>query len=324
MAVLCAAGLLALGACGSSDPAAKDAAATPTSSAAPSGDASSAAPSPSPTPTPTPRDPLAEAVEDLAPSDLPPVAPPAQAPAPQDGEVLGADVSWPQCPAGMGIPQKKSHGAPMPIPEAQYVVIGLTNGPGFYPNPCLAGQVAWVRDRHLMAAAYAVVSYPEDRHLREHGRNGPFDAGTREGRLANVGYQQARYNVASMQQAGLRTPIVWIDVEPVPDFEWTGDLAANGAVVTGTAQGYRDAGYAIGVYSTPALWDVVVGDLALGVPEWRAAGQTSRDEARSRCGPDWVIQGGESVLGQWVEADRDQNITCPGVAADLARWFHQY
>ena len=228
--------------------------------------------------------------------------------------MLGADVSWPQCPAGMGIPQKKSHGAPMPVPEAQYVVIGLTNGPGFYPNPCLASQVAWVRDRHLMASAYAVVSYPEDRHLREHADNGPFDGGTPEGQLANVGYQQAKFNVASMQQAGLRTPVVWIDVEPVPDFEWTGDLAANAAVVRGTARGYQDAGYTIGVYSTPALWDLVVGDLALGVPEWRAAGQTSRDEARSRCGPDWVIQGGEAVLGQWVEADRDQNITCPGVA----------
>ena len=126
-----------------------------------------------------------------------------------------------------------------------------------------------------------------------------------------------------MQRAGLRTPVVWIDVEPVPDFEWTTDLAANAAVVTGTARGYQDAGYAIGTYSTPALWDVVVGDLALGIPEWRAAGQTSRDEARNRCGPDWVIQGGEAVLGQWVEADRDQNITCPGVG-DLAKWFHQY
>ena len=321
-AALCAAGMLALGACGSSEPA-DDAAASPSPTAAPSGDASSA-PAPPPEPTPTPRDPLAEAVEDLAPSELPEGTPPVQPPTPQRGEVLGADVSWPQCPAGMGIPQKKSHGAPMPIPEAEYVVIGLTNGPGFYPNPCLADQVAWVRDRRLMAAAYAVVSYPEDRHLREHGRNGPFDAATAAGRLANVGYQQARFNVASMQQAGLRTPVVWIDVEPVPDFEWTTDLAANAAVVRGTARGYQDAGYAIGVYSTPALWDIVVGDLALGVPEWRAAGQTSREEALSRCGPDWVIQGGEAVLGQWVEADRDQNITCPGISTDLARWFHQY
>ena len=68
----------------------------------------------------------------------------------------------------------------------------------------------------------------------------------------------------------------------------------------------------------------MVGNLSLGVPEWRAAGQTSRAEATSRCGPDWMIQGGAAVLGQWVEHGRDQNITCPGVHRDLGRWFHQY
>jgi hypothetical protein len=68
----------------------------------------------------------------------------------------------------------------------------------------------------------------------------------------------------------------------------------------------------------------VVGDFALGVPEWRAAGQTSIEEARRRCGDDWVIQGGPAVLGQWVEDNRDRNVTCPGISADLGRWFHQY
>ena len=67
-----------------------------------------------------------------------------------------------------------------------------------------------------------------------------------------------------------------------------------------------------------------MGDLALGLPEWRAAGQTSRQEALDRCGPDWRIQRGRAVLGQWVEQGRDQNITCPGVGADLGRWFQQY
>ncbi len=51
--------------------------------------------------------------------------------------------------------------------------------------------------------------------------------------------------------------------------------------------------------------------------------QTSRAEARSRCGADWSIQGGKAVMGQWVEQQRDQNITCPGIAADLGQWFHR-
>lgn len=252
--------------------------------------------------------------------------PEAHAPAarPPGEPVLGADASWPQCPEGLGIPERPTLGAPMPIPEAEYVVLGLTNGPGFTENPCLADQVAWVRERGLMAAAYAVASLPSAAQVAEHGADGPYDGATDLGALANTGYQQGLANVATMRRAGLGSPIVWVDVEPVPDFDWGDDTAANGAVVEGAVRAYADAGYAVGVYSTPYLWADVVGDLALHLPEWRAAGQTSRTEALARCDEEWSIQGGEPVLGQWVEDGRDQNVTCPGVETDLGRWFHQY
>ncbi|GAA1533560.1 hypothetical protein [Nocardioides humi] len=245
--------------------------------------------------------------------------------APRDGEVLGGDVSWPQCPPGTGIPEKQGLGMPMPLPEAEYVVLGLTNGPGFTPNPCLADQVRWAKDNDVLVSVYAVSSYPSKATLQKYGADGPYAATDRLGKLRNVGYQQARFNVGTMGQVGLLSPIVWIDIEPVPKFDWSDDLQANAAVIEGVARGYTDAGFRIGVYSTPALYRRVVGDLGLGgVPEWRAAGQTSRAEALNRCGPDWSIQGGPAVMGQWVEQERDQNITCPGIAADLGRWFHRF
>jgi hypothetical protein len=285
-------------------------------------------PEASPTSVVTPtQDPDAERLQALAQlaEEAAGELPPPRKPKPRGPEpVLGADVSWPQCPKGMGIPERPTLGAPMPLPTAEYVVLGLTNGPGFTANPCLADQVAWVRDRRLMAAAYAVASLPDDDAVAEHGGTGPYDAGSERGQLANAGYQQALANVATMRRAGLTTPMVWVDVEPVPDFEWSGDPVANSAVVEGSVRAYEDAGYRVGVYSTPALWSGVVGGLRLGLPEWRAAGETSRQEALSRCGRDWSIQGGRAVLGQWVEQNRDQNVTCPGVATDLARWFHQY
>jgi hypothetical protein len=261
---------------------------------------------------------LASLAEDLAGEDT------SGSVAPRDGTVLGADISWPQCPRGMGIPERPTEGMPMPVDEAEYVVIGLTNGPAFTPNPCLADQVDWAAERELLVSAYSVLSFPTRAQLREHGATGPFDADSRLGALRNVGYQQARYNLANLDDAGFETPMVWLDVEPVTIWEWTGDLAANAAVVAGAARGYRDAGYEIGVYSTPYLWEQIVGDYALGIPEWRAAGETSRAEALSRCGDDWSIQGGTAVLGQWVADRRDHNVTCPGIAADLGRWFHQY
>ncbi len=284
---------------------------------------------PSATPTPTP---AAKASQPSAPPSRKPATP---APTPtitvpkipkaKDlGAILGGDASWPQCPKGMGIPQKQGQGSPMPLESARYVILGLTNGPGFYPNPCLASQVAWVKSRHLMAAAYSVISTPEPRHLAAYKDKGPFDGSTRLGALSNVGFSQATFNLATMRRAGLQSPIVWLDVEPVPDFEWPADPTANAAVVRGAARGYTDAGYRIGAYSTQALWEQVVGDLRLGVPEWRAAGQTSREEALRRCGVERMFQGGDSVLAQWVEDGRDLNVTCPGTSMRLLTWFHQY
>jgi hypothetical protein len=262
---------------------------------------------------------LARLAEQAA-AELPPV----RTPRPRTGEVLGGDVSWPQCPRGMGIPERRTLGRPMPLATAEYVVLGLTNGPGFTANPCLADQVRWVRERRLLAAAYAVVSYPDEADLAEHDQDGPYDGSIELGGLANAGYQQALANVVTMRRAGLTSPVVWVDVEPVPDFEWSSDPVANAAVVEGAVRGYRYAGYRVGIYSTPALWEGVVGGLALRLPEWRAAGETSRAEARERCGGDWSIQGGPAVLAQWLEDERDQDLTCPGTSAQLAQWFQQY
>jgi hypothetical protein len=178
-------------------------------------------------------------------------------------------------------------------------------------NPCIADQVAWARSRHLLVAAYSVISGPT--------RFSPSGVTGEE-----LGRRQAQFNIATLKRAGLQTPIVWLDVESVPHFDWSGDKEANAAVVRGAAKGYTDAGYPVGIYSTPYLWKGVVGDLALGVPEWRAAGQTSRAEALRRCRGDWVIQGGRGVLGQWVESGRDMNVTCPGASSQMLRWFRQY
>jgi hypothetical protein len=266
----------------------------------------------------------------LVPTNLPENLPdlrntpkPSGLPVPPD-EVFGADVSWPQCPKGMGIPEKPAQGSPMPTDAARFVVLGLTNGPSFTPNPCLRDQVGWVAGRHLRAAAYAVVSYPDAATLAAYGAKGPFPVKTLGGRLANVGHAAALFNLRTMKAAGLRSPVIWVDVEPVPKFGWSTDLQANASVVQGTVRGYLDAGFTVGFYSTPSLWQRVVGDLQVGLAEWRAAGQTSKVEALSRCGPDWSIQGGPAILGQWVEDGRDRNVTCPGTSTTMDRWFHQY
>jgi hypothetical protein len=276
-----------------------DSTASPSASAQPEAPASEATPSPA---TTTPK-PSTKPVPSIKVPKLP---------KPHDlGLVLGGDISWPQCPKGMGIPEKRSAGLPLPDSSARFVVIGLTNGPGFVANPCVVDQVAWAKSHHLLVAAYSVISGPT--RFSPSGLTGE-----------ELGRQQAQFNIATMKKAGLQSPIVWLDVESVPHFDWSGDKQANAAVVRGAAKGYADAGYAIGVYSTPYLYESVVGNLPLRAAEWRAAGQTSQAEALRRCKGDWVIQGGKGVLGQWVESGRDRNVTCPGASAQMLRWFHQY
>ncbi|MGH3413189.1 MAG: hypothetical protein ACRDPH_08945 [Marmoricola sp.] len=314
-------GLLVLGLCGCG----------PGSRAAPDPPPSASPPGPAPSATPPPVRPSASPSTNAQGNGVmvPPLPDLSRFPArephpPGPASRIGADVSWPQCPKGTGIAHKRGEGRPMPTPAARFVVLGLTNGPSFVPNPCLADQVRWVRARHLLAAAYAVVSYPDAHTLDELGDDGPYDGGTRTGALANTGYRAALFDVATMHRTGLRTPVVWVDVEHVPYVPWSPDTRANAAVVRGAVSGFRDAGFEVGVYSTLSLWRDIVGDLRLGLPAWRPAGHTSMREALRRCRDDWSFQGGHGVLAQWVDATGDRDIVCPGAGRDPSRWFHRY
>jgi hypothetical protein len=237
--------------------------------------------------------------------------------------VVGRDVSWPNCPKGMGIPSRPSQGKPMPPPSARFVVVGLTNGPAFHPNPCLEAQVAYARLNHLWASAYAVVTYPTRGQQRRYAAQGPHDARERLGRLRNTGAAQALQNVAAMRAVGLDSPIVWVDVEPVsPPSPWSRSRAANRAVLAGAVAAYRQAGLRVGFYSTPHMWRDIVGRVRYRLPEWRTAGLSTRRAALAKCRRD-AFQGGRAVLAQWYTSREDFDLVCPGRPAEdvLAEYF---
>ena len=102
--------------------------------------------------------------------------------------VRGADLSWPNCPKGMGVPGRRTQGLPLPWASAQFWIIGLTNGRAFTRNPCLARHVAVAGERGVAVAAYTMLSFPNARERRQHGWSGPFGTDTYADRIANVGY----------------------------------------------------------------------------------------------------------------------------------------
>ena len=246
--------------------------------------------------------------------------------------LVGNDVSWPQCPKGMGIPSRRSEGKKMPGTSSKFIVIGLTNGVGFYANPCLASQVRWAKARHVHTAPYAFTTYPTAAQLRAYATKGPYKGTNKIAKLRNVGYAQAQFNVVNMRRAGLVAPFIWVDVEfPRPPFPWSSSRTYNKAVVDGVFAGYRAAGLEVGVYTSPTPWRRLIGTVRYRVPEWRTAGPTTKSAALRKCSVR-SVQGGRIILGQWWIDDSnttngtDFNVLCPGFtnAASLQRFFTKY
>jgi hypothetical protein len=213
----------------------------------------------------------------------------------------GNDISWPQCPKSVG-----GYGLPGPTAHASFALLGLTDGGSFRANPCLASQVALVKTRRLWAGAYAISTYPTPAQLALYGGTGTLLA-----RLGRVGAAQARFNIATMARVGLRSPMVWMDIEPRTQSPWSASPVSNNAVIDGVIGGYRAAGVRAGIYSYTTAWKAITGARLLpGLASWVSSGHKSQTVAAASCSmasysgsPPWLIQ--------WTGTDRDYDLTCP-------------
>jgi hypothetical protein len=208
----------------------------------------------------------------------------------------------------------------MPTRDADFVVVGVTNGPGFYPNPCLGDQLSWVASHHRLLAAYAMTTYPRQWEVRRYGQAGPYDGSTARGALRNAAYAEARYNLQTMSGAGMTVPMIWVDVEPYKWAPWSRSHGANRAVIRSVVRGYADAGYRVGIYTYPNGWKDVVGAWRMpALPTWSTIGHGRPAQAQRACGrgpsggPDWIMQ--------WWSNNRDKDLICPAGGAQGSAMF---
>ena len=247
----------------------------------------------------------------VSPSSSAPVASPVHlSPVPAPGSTVhGNDISWPQCAKSDG-----GNGLPGPQDSASFAVLGLTDGGAFRANPCLASQVASVRSRHLWAGAYAISTYPTDAELVRYG-----GTGTLTQQLRRVGAAQAAFNLRTMARVGLRSPMIWVDVEPSKRTPWSAVAEQNNAVIDGVIAGYQEAGIHAGIYSYDNAWKAITGARSMpGVPTWVPVGKASESDAAARC-VTASYAGGTPWLTQWTDDVYDYNLTCPGVTGQAAR-----
>ena len=238
------------------------------------------------------------------------VARPASAPrAPIRGPIAyGNDISWPQCPKGGG-----GYGLPGPMASASFAVLGLTDGGSFRANPCLADQVASVKVRHLWVSAYAIHTYPTAAELTRYGGTGTLAV-----RLGRVSAAQAAFNLTTMARVGLRSPMVWVDIEPRTPSPWSASTANNNAVIDGVLARYRAAGMRAGIYSYDKAWKAITGGRNLrGVATWVPVGHKGQSAAKATCALA-SYAGSKPWLTQWTDDARDYNLTCPGVTGRVA------
>jgi hypothetical protein len=245
------------------------------------------------------------------------VAAPATTPAPHGVAAVahhrhlrGADISWPNCRRGLGIKHRHTKNEPMPEPNARFVIVGVTNGPGFHPNPCLAAELAWVADHDRLLGGYALTTYPTTAQIDAYGGSGPYPTRTARGRLRNAAYAEATYNINTIAHVGMVVPMLWVDVEPYPFWGWSASHRANRAVISTVIRRYREAGHRVGIYTYANGWKSVAGSWRLpGIPTWSTAGQGTRHQAKAMCtsGP----SGGTTWVAQWYTADQDFDLLCP-------------
>jgi len=257
----------------------------------------------------------------LAPTAVPAAAPASTAPRLALASVVsatslkGQDVSWPQCPKGMG------RGKGEPIPEnTPYVsgttttVIGVNQGKPFYANPCLKTLVAWAKAHHQYVAAYTLPAPPTSAELSRWGTAGPYRGTDTVTRMRNNGYVQATWTVANIHAQGFAPTFIWLDVEPLVLRTWGTTTAAkrnNWAVIQGMQLGFARAGIRTGFYSTNRFWTQIVGSARTTSPMWAAYSVSSRSAALSRCSYPQASGGPVAMVQFYHFAPLvDQDVSC--------------
>ncbi|MGY1691178.1 S-layer homology domain-containing protein [Geodermatophilus sp. SYSU D01105] len=231
---------------------------------------------------------------------------------------LGADISYPQCPASR------------PTGQA-FAVVGVNGGNANSTNPCLAGQLNWAAGSTGGTAQPTVQLYV---NTGNPGAVSPLPAswpttgsspyGTCDGgNSAACSYVYGRARATDdVLNRGVSQPtryVWWLDVETVNSWDLsngTAGQARNVAALEGMVDYFREAGVAgVGLYSTSYQWGLIAGstvgpDSPLNaLPSW-IAGTADVTSAWRNCSRPPLTRGGQVVLAQFIAGGFDRNHSC--------------
>lgn len=215
------------------------------------------------------------------------------------------DISWPQCPATY------------PAGEFAFAVIGLNNGYPFSTNDCFRAQYEWASTAEANPDVYINFDFPSPGEAS--ALEGPFGRCAESDawcRAYNHGYAIGRDSVARATYFGINPGRYWFDVEMIND--WSNWPAANGQVVNGAVDFFREHDIPFGIYGTRYQWGLITGHYTppITVPIW-VAGATTIEMARERCDDaSFAFAGGVTWMVQYPQDGFDGNVLCEPGRAD--------
>ncbi|HSX15975.1 MAG TPA: hypothetical protein VLF40_04250 [Candidatus Saccharimonadales bacterium] len=264
---------------------------------------------------------------------VPSLASAAKAPAPAAPELVGYDVSYPQC--GKRLPT-----------DQYFAVVGVNGGTAANTNPCLADQLAWangsksgshqpkvqlyVNTANPGEVISQITTWPTS-NTDKTGYTTANPYGTCAGandRACSWQYGWNRSVEASLDRfvpaaraAGISQSASaytwWLDVETANTWQSgsTEALIRNTAALEGMTSYYKAQGAAVGLYSTAVQWSQITGNNVVassnlnGLPNWRPSG-ASLANAISNCSVPPLTAGGYISLTQYVQKNLDHNHSC--------------
>jgi hypothetical protein len=254
--------------------------------------------------------------------------PPASTP-----ELVGYDISYPQC-------GKR-------LPTGQYFgIVGVNGGTAATTNPCMADQLVWANKSKTGSKQPKVQLYVNTANPGEvidqittwptsntdktgYTTTNPYGTCNGANDLAcswqygwnrSVEADQDRF-VPAAKAAGINqaaSPYTWwLDVETMNTWQSgsTDALARNTAALEGFAKYYQSKGATVGLYSTGVQWSQITGNTVSptsnlnGLANWRPSG-ASLSNAVANCTVAPLTTGGFISMTQYVIKGIDNNHSC--------------
>jgi hypothetical protein len=253
--------------------------------------------------------------------------------APSAPELVGYDISWPQC--GKKLPTGQAFG-----------IVGVNGGNAATTNSCLASQLVWASKStgspsQAKVQLYVNTANPGEviSQITTWPTNNTDKSGFTTANPYNIctgandracswqyGWNRAQEDAAERFAPAANSAkldptagkyVWWLDVETMNTWQ-SGSaeaLARNTAALEGMASYFQTSGAPVGLYSTAAQWGQIVGSSVSGtsnlngLANWRPSG-ASLANAKANCSVAPLTTGGFNSLTQYIQQGLDKNHSC--------------